>query len=473
MAVEEAPTQTDVLILGAGPGGYVAAIRAGQHGLDTVLVEKDAYGGACLNRGCVPSKALITATDKAYDAKHAEVMGIHADPEVDLNSMITWKDEVVSRLTDGVETLCQANGVDLIAGHAEFAGPHEARIHTEGGGQETDSIEFKHAIIATGSRPMEVPGFETDGERIFDSTQILSLTSVPHSLLVVGAGYIGMELSTVFAKLGTKVTVVEMLDSILPNYEDDVSQVVKNRAEELGITFHLGERVQEWSEHDEQLRVMTTNEQGDSMTLDASKVLIAVGREPVTDTMNLEATDVDTDEQGFIQIDDRARTEVESVFAVGDVAGEPMLAHKASREGEVAAGVIAGESTALDHRAVPAVIFTDPEVATVGMTMAEAEKAGFTPGIGQMPMQASGRALTLEEPDGFVRVVADTETEFVLGAQVVGAEASEIIAEIALAIEMGARLEDIAATIHAHPTLTEATMEAAMNARNEAIHTIN
>ncbi|PSQ65934.1 MAG: dihydrolipoyl dehydrogenase [Halobacteriales archaeon SW_9_67_24] len=473
MVVGDVTTGTDVLIIGAGPGGYVAAIRAGQLDLDVTLVEKDAYGGTCLNHGCIPSKALISATDVAHDASAAEDMGIHADPAVDLSAMVGWKNEVVDQLTGGVEKLCKANGVNLVEGRAEFAGENTVRVAHSGEGQGSESIEFEHAIVATGSRPIEVPNFEFDGEHIISSRDALALDTVPESLVVVGAGYIGMELSTVFAKLGTDVTIVEMLDSALPAYEDDVARVVKSRAEELGIDFHFGEAASEWEESGDGITVMTEDDEGNVAEFGAEKALVAVGREPVTDTLSLDAVGLDLGEGGFLDTDDRARTDVEHVFAVGDVAGEPMLAHKGMKEGEVATEVIAGEPAALDYQSVPAAVFTDPEIGTVGMTESEAEEAGFSTVVGEMPMQASGRALTLGESDGFVRVVADDDAGFILGAQIVAPEASEMIAEFGLAIEMGATLEDVAATIHTHPTLGEAVLEAVENAQGKAIHTLN
>jgi dihydrolipoamide dehydrogenase len=473
MVVGDVSTGTELLVIGGGPGGYTAAIRGGQLGLDTTLVEMDAYGGTCLNVGCIPSKAYITAADMKHRVEGAEDMGIHARADVDMKGLKTWKDGVVDQLTGGVEKLCKANGVNLVEGRAEFAGENRVRVVHGGEGQGSESIEFEHAIVATGSRPMEVPDFEFDEERILSSTGALALESMPESMLVVGGGYIGMELSTAYAKLGTDVTVVEMLDDILPGYDSDITRVVRNHAEELGIDFHFGQRASSWSPAGNDTRVVTEDEDGEEYRYDAEKVLVAVGREPVTDTLNLEAVGLDPDDRGFIGTDDRARTDVETVFAVGDVAGEPMLAHKAMKEGEVAAEVAAGEPAALDYQAVPAAVFTDPEIGTVGMTEAEAEEAGFDPVVGEMPMRASGRALTLDESDGFVRLVADGDAGFVLGAQIVGPEASELIAECGLAIEMGATLEDVAATIHTHPTLSETVMEAAMNARGEAIHTLN
>ncbi|MFC4249756.1 dihydrolipoyl dehydrogenase [Natribaculum luteum] len=485
MVVGDVTTGTDVLVIGAGPAGYVAAIRAGQLDLDVTLVEKDAYGGTCLNHGCIPSKALITATNVAHEAGNAEEMGIHADPAVDLAGMIDWKDGVVDQLTSGVEKLCKANGVNLVEGTAHFADENSVRVSHDGDGQGSESIEFEHAIVATGSRPIEIPNFSYDDEPVLNSREALALESVPDSLVVVGAGYIGMELAGVFAKLGTDVTVVEMLEDVLPGYEADLARPVKQRANELGIDFHFGYTAAEWHERGEGIRVVadpaeetatdggTQAQEMDRLELDAEKVLVAVGRAPVSDTLALEEAGVETDERGFIPTDDRARTNVEHIYAVGDVAGEPMLAHKGMAEGQVAAEVIAGEPSAIDYQAMPAAVFTEPEIGTVGMTESEAAEEGFEPVVGTFPFRASGRALTTGHADGFVKIVADEAAGFVLGAQIVGPEASELIAELGLAIELGATLEDVAATIHTHPTLSESVMEAAENALGHAIHTLN
>jgi len=471
MVVGDVTTGTELLVIGGGPGGYVAAIRGAQLGLDTTLVERDAYGGTCLNHGCIPSKALISASDVAHDARQAESMGVFADPAVDMAGMTEWKDGVVTRLTRGVESLCKSAGVNLVEGTAEFVGDETVRVAHGGEGQGSESLSFEHAVVATGSRPMAVPGFEFDGEHILSSKDALALESVPEKLVVVGAGYIGMELSTVFAKLGAEVTVVEMLDDVLPGYEDDIAAVVRDRAEELGIDFNFGEAADDWERTDEGIRVQTVDADDEVIEYNAEKCLVAVGREPVTDTLALGNIDLETDEDGVIPTDEQCRTAFESVFAVGDVAGEPMLAHKAMAEGTVAAEAAAGEPAAFDHQAIPAAVFTDPEIGTVGMTESDAEAAGFDPVVGQMPLRANGRALTVNEKEGFVRVVADADEEFLLGAQIVGPEASELIAELGLGIEMGARLEDVAGTIHTHPTLSEAVHEAAAAARGEAIHT--
>ena len=469
MVVGDVTTGTDVLVIGGGPGGYVAAIRAAQLDLDVTLVEMEGYGGTCLNHGCIPSKALISASGLAHRAGEAERMGVYADPAVDMAAMVDWKDRLVRRLTKGVESLCEQAGVSLMRGRAEFVDEGEARIVHDGDGQGAETIAFEHAIVATGSRPVEVPGFEFDGERILSSRHALALDSVPDSLVVVGAGYIGMELATVFQKNGSDVTVVEQLDGVLPGYEDDLSDVVHERVESLGVEFQFGQTASGWEPTEGGVIVQTESENGEQL-FEAERCLVAVGRAPVTDTLNLGAVDIETDERGFIRTDDQTQTSLGSVLAVGDVAGEPMLAHKAFAEGEVAAEVIAGEPAALDHQAIPAAVFTDPEIGTVGMTESEAAEAGFDPVVGQMPLRASGRALTLDEREGFVRVIADEDTGFVLGGQIVGPEASELVAELTLAVEMGATLEDIASTVHVHPSLSEAVHEAAKGARGESIH---
>jgi dihydrolipoamide dehydrogenase len=473
MAPTDATTETDVLVIGGGPGGYVAAIRAAQHDLDVTLVEADAYGGTCLNDGCIPSKAFITAADVAHDAANAAGMGIHADPTVDMAELAAWKDGVVDRLTSGVEKLCKANGVGLIEGTATFADDHTARVAHGDTEQDPEFVAFEACVVATGSRPVEIPGFSFADEHVWSSSDALAAEAVPDELVVIGAGYIGMELSTMFAKVGADVTVVEMLDSALPAYDDDIARIVRSRAADLGVEFRFGEGASEWHEAEAGIEVATETADGERAVYDADRVLVAVGRRPVADTLGLDAIGLDPDDNGFLVTDDRTRTDIDHVYAVGDVAGEPMLAHKASAEGIVAAETIAGMSTTLDTQAIPAAVFTDPEIGTVGLTESEAVEAGYDPIVGEMPMRASGRALTMNESEGFVRLVGDGDTGSLLGGQVVAPEASELIAEIGVAIELGATVDDVAKTVHTHPTLSEATMEAAENAMEQAIHTLN
>ncbi|UHQ95230.1 dihydrolipoyl dehydrogenase [Haloterrigena alkaliphila] len=465
-------SSTDVLVIGGGPGGYTAAIRSAQRDRDVTLVERDGVGGTCLNHGCIPSKALLTASNLVTELESASQMGIYAEPFVDVGEMVEWKDDVVERLTGGVESLCEANGVTVREGTARFAGDHAVEIVSEDG--TVDELEFETAIVATGSRPMSVPGFSFDDDPILNSREALALEAAPRSLAVVGAGYIGMELSTVFAKLGTDVTVVEMEGDILPGYESDLSRPVQKRAESLGVDFQFGQVATEWSRADDGSVILQTEDtDGNEQETVAEQVLVAIGRQPVTETLNLEPIGIEPDESGFLETDDQMRTTRDHVFAVGDVAGEPMLAHKAAAEGLVAAEVVSGGDAELNEAAIPTAVFTDPEIATVGLTEAEARAVGHSPVVGEFPFDASGRALTLSETEGFVRVVAEEDAGRLLGAQIVGPDASELIGELGLAVETGLTLENVAGTVHMHPTLSEAVMEACENALDQAIHTLN
>lgn len=467
----DSDSSAELLVIGSGPGGYVAAIRAGQLGIDTMLVEKDAYGGTCLNHGCIPSKALISASDIAYRAGESAELGIDAEISVDLARMVAWKAGIVDRLTTGVERLSKANGVTLKEGAATFLDGQTAEIS---GPEGTETVSFDHAIVATGSHPIEIPGFDFADEPVLNSRQALSLDSRPDSLVVVGGGYIGMELAGVFAKLGTDVTVVEMLDSILPAYEDEeLVRPVAKRANNLGIEFHFGEAAQSWEHTGNGITVTTENEAGEPSTYEADKVLVAVGRQPVADTIGIEHVDVTTDDRGFIESDAQGRTNSSSIFAVGDVAGEPMLAHAASAEGLVAAETIAGNDASIEDHVIPAAVFTDPEIGMVGVSPTEAEQLDAETITGKFPFYASGRALTTGRSDGFVRIIAEQNTGIVIGGQVVGSEASELVAELGLAIENELTVEEIGHTVHAHPTLSEGVMEAADNALDRAIHTLN
>lgn len=462
--------RTELLVIGGGPAGYAGAIRAAQCGIDVTLVERDAYGGTCLNYGCIPSKALISASDLAHRAEDADNLGIQVDLSVDFENMIRWKDRVVRRLTGGVKHLCENNGVTLYDGTGTFLEEGRARITREDAGDV--EINFDHAMIATGSRSIELPMLPFDEPGIVDARGALDLDEIPESIAIVGGGYIGMELAGVFGKLGSEITVIEMLERPLAQYEEDLVEPVIERAEDLGIAFALGERVAECEQLEEGVAVVTTGEDDREGRYEAKTVLVAVGREPVSDTVGLEAIGIEADDRGFIPTDETGLTDCPNVYAVGDVSGDPMLAHAGMAEGVTAAETIAGESPELGA-AVPEVVFTEPEIAVVGMDADEAEKAGHEPVVGRFPFQASGRALTVDRPEGFVRLVADADTEIVLGGAIVGQEASELIGEVGLAIEMEATIEDVAATIHAHPTLSEAIMEAAAHGEGRAIHRPN
>jgi len=465
----EETIRVEALVIGAGPGGYVAGIRLGQLKKKAMVVERDKPGGICLNVGCIPSKALINAA-KYYDKfRHGADIGILADNiRLDMAKMQTWKGEVVHKLTSGVRILLKANGCDYRTGSAKLLSRNTVEL-TEASGKTT--IQADNIIVATGSRPIEIPGFAFDGQRIVDSTGALDFPAVPEQFVVIGGGYIGIEIGTLYAKLGSRVTVVEALPAILPGNDPEIVQVVARKLKKLGVEVMTGAKAKSWTEKGGRA-VVTIDVGGKEATLDADKVLVAVGRRPNFEGIGLEEVGVKV-ERGFITVDRRLRTNVPGIYAIGDVAGQPMLAHKASREAEVAAEVIAGHRSEFDVRCIPAVIFSDPEVASAGITAEEATAKGRKVRIGKFPFVALGRAIANADTDGFVKVVIDADSKEVLGIHVVGNDASDIIAEAALAIEMGALADDISLTIHAHPTLPEAIMEAAKASLGEAIHIQN
>jgi dihydrolipoamide dehydrogenase len=462
--------RVEALVIGAGPGGYVAGIRLGQLKKRAMVVERDKPGGICLNVGCIPSKALINAA-KYYDKlRHGADIGILADNlRVDMPKMQSWKGEVVSKLTGGVKVLLKANGCDYRTGSARLLSRNTVEL-TEADGRKL-TIQADNIVVATGSRPIEIPGFKFDGNRIVDSTGALDFAAVPERFVVIGGGYIGIEIGTLYAKLGAHVTVVEALPGILTGNDADIVQVVSRKLKKLGVEVMTGAKAKSWSEADGRAKVVVDVE-GKEVTLDADKVLVSVGRRPNFEGLGLEELGVKI-ERGFITVDRRMRTNVPGIYAIGDVAGQPMLAHKASREAEVVAEVIAGHKSEFDVRAIPAVIFSDPEVASAGITADEAKQRGRDVKIGKFPFVALGRAIANADTDGFVKVIIDAGSKEVLGIHVVGNGASDVIAEAALAIEMGALADDLSLTIHAHPTLPEAIMEAAKASLGEAIHIQN
>jgi dihydrolipoamide dehydrogenase len=462
--------RVEALVIGAGPGGYVAGIRLGQLKKRAMVVERDKPGGICLNVGCIPSKALINAA-KYYDKlRHGADIGILADNlRLDMPKMQAWKGDVVSKLTGGVKTLLKANGCDYRTGSARLLSRNSVEL-TEANGSKV-TIEADNVVVATGSRPIEIPGFKFDGNRIVDSTGALDFAAVPDRFVVIGGGYIGIEIGTLYAKLGAHVTVVEALPNILTGNDADIVQVVSRKLKKLGVEVMTGAKAKSWSESGGRAKVVVEIE-GKDVTIDADKVLVAVGRRPNSEGLGLEEVGVKV-ERGFVPVDRRMRTNVPGVYAIGDVAGQPMLAHKASREAEVVAEVIAGHKSEFDVRCIPAVIFSDPEVASAGITADEAKQRGRDVKIGKFPFVALGRAIANADTDGFVKVIIDAASKEVLGIHVVGNGASDVIAEAALAIEMGALADDLSLTIHAHPTLPEAIMEAAKASLGEAIHIQN
>ncbi len=460
------------LVIGAGTGGYPCAIRLGQLGVDAMLVEKGSPGGVCLNVGCIPSKALISATKLAHKAQHASTMGISfGPPQVDMKQMQTWKGGIVKKLTTGVAGLVKSNGCDYRQATAEFLAPKRVKLSYPDNTPD-DIVEAEHIVLATGSLPIQIPGFEYDQKRIVDSTGALALDHIPDEMIVIGGGYIGLELGQTFQRLGTKLTVVEGLDRLLPSLEKDLALPVTKQIKKDGGEIITGARATGWTERDGKAWVQM-DVGGESREVSADVVLVAVGRYPITQGLHIERAGVKLDDKGFIAVDNRMQTNVAGIYAAGDVVGQPMLAHKASHEGEVIAEVIAGKKTINDARVIPAVVFTEPEIASAGITKAEAEAQGHKVHVGKFPFSVSGRAMAINETVGFVKVVVDAEDERVLGVHIVGPEASDLISEAALAIEMGAYGPDIGLTIHPHPTLGEAVMEAAKHAIGEAIHIQN
>lgn len=457
------------IVIGAGPGGYPCGIRLGQLGVKTLVIEKEYWGGVCLNVGCIPSKALITAAKRFDEIQHADFMGIQVagDVTVDMGKLQSWKGRVVKRLTGGVETLLEGNKVDRLIGTARLTGEHEVTVQTEDGEKK---LTADHVVIATGSSPIEIPGFSFADERVIDSTGALDLAEIPQKLVVIGGGYIGLELGGMYAKLGSEVTVVEMMDQVLPGFDPDVVKILARRLKKQGVKTLLKTKALGWEATDDGVRVQVENDDG-KQWLDGDYVLVTVGRRANTKGLGLEDVGIELDGP-FIQVDAQRRTSVSHIFAIGDVAGQPMLAHKATHEGEVVAEVIAGHDVAYDAKTVPAVVFTDPEVATAGLSEPEAAERGEIR-VGKVPWGAVGRAITTGETDGFIKVILDKETHLVLGVTIIGYHASDLISEAALAIEMSAEGLDVGLTIHPHPTLGEGVMEAAKAALGEAIHILN
>ena len=458
---------TTLLVIGGGPGGYVAAIRAGQLGIPTVLVEGAELGGTCLNIGCIPSKALIHAADAFHQAASyagESPLGIRAGaPTIDVTQTVAWKDGIVKRLTGGVGALLKKNGVTVVRGWARILDGKTVEVQTNG---DAVRIRCEHLLLATGSVPVELP-FLPFGGNVVSSTEALAPATLPEHLVVVGAGYIGLELGIAYRKLGTRVTVVEAARRVLPAYDDDLSKPVAASLKRLGVTVHLESSVLGLADDGSGVRMK--NGGGEESVLAADRVLVAVGRRPRTDGYGLESLMLDMNGR-HVRIDNQCRTSMRNVWAIGDLTGEPMLAHRAMAQGEMVAEIIAGKRRHFTPAAIPAVCFTDPEVVVVGMTPQEAATLGVDCITASFPFSANGRAMTLEATDGFVRVVARRDNHVIVGWQAVGGAVSELSAAFVQAIEMGAQLEDVGGTIHAHPTLGEAVQEAALRALGHALH---
>ncbi|MGB8223436.1 MAG: dihydrolipoyl dehydrogenase [Polyangiales bacterium] len=462
----------EAIVIGGGPGGYVAAIRLGQLGVKTLCVEKEAMGGVCLNWGCIPSKALIAAANLANKVRNAGHMGITVkDLQVDVPKMQQWKEGIVKKLTGGVTSLVKGSGGTIALGQAKITGPKSVEVTSANGKKETYTAS-KGIIVATGAQMIQIPGFEPDGNIVITAREAVSLQSAPKSMVLIGGGVIGLELGMVYQKLGTKITVVEMMDQLLPGTDPDLVRVVQKHLKKDGADIHLQSKAVKLEKGDREAKV-TIETNGTQQVVEAEKVLVAVGFKPNSSGIGLDGVGVKLDARGHVVVDDQMRTNVPSIFAIGDVAGMPYLAHKASKEGEIAAEVIAGHKSARDYRGMPAAIFTDPEIATVGMSEADAAARGKKVKIGKFPFAASGRAMAVSETDGFIKVIIDEADHQLLGVAIVGPEASDLISESALALEMCAFAEDVALTVHPHPTLGEGVMEAFKQALGEAIHIMN
>jgi dihydrolipoamide dehydrogenase len=468
MVVGEMVQEVDLAIIGGGPGGYSAALRAAELGIKTLLVDdKPKPGGVCLHMGCIPSKALLHAAELVMNARHASKIGIKfAQPEIDLPALRTWKQGVLDKLAQGVAGMCKSAGVDMLVGKAVFNDSRSVRVDCPG--ESAVRVKFKHCILATGSRPTKLPFLfkneaDMDNPRVLDSTSALSLDDIPKKLIVIGGGYIGLELGTVYAALGSEVTVVEMTDGLIPGCDRDLVRPLATRLGEMFKGIHLSTKVTAIKVNKDSVEVSVEGKDVPEK-LSADKVLIAVGRRPNSDGLGLEHTQVEIDKQGFVAVDQSCRTADKRILAIGDVSGQPMLAHRAIRQAYVAAEVLAGRPSAFDNRCIPAVIFTEPEIAWCGLNEAEAKAKGIAYQIAKFPWSASGRAMTLADTNGTTKILFAPDTTEVLGVGIVGPRAGDLISEAVLAIEMGAVLEDLAVAIHPHPTLSETINEASLAA---------
>jgi len=456
-------TDFDLLVVGGGPGGYVCAIRAAQLGLKTALAEKDRVGGECLNYACIPSKTLINVS-KIYDkVRHGDLFGIkNQGLEIDFKALQKWRQNVVNTLVSGVEQLLKGNGVTILKGEAEVLDRHNANVSGQ-------NLTFKKLVIATGSAPSELPNVKYDGRFVIGSREVLQLDLLPEKLLIIGGGVVGMEVACLYSRLGSKVTVVEVMDQILPGYDSDVVRLLHRVCERKGIKVYLRSTVLSIEKGEDEAYATLKTGEGE-VKVEANKVLLSVGRRPRIDGIPVERLGIKTDKKGFIITDQRMMTSLQDVFAIGDVRGPPLLAHKASKEGIVAAEVAAGLKSEAMWKTVPDAIFTDPEIASAGFTEAAAKSLGLKAKSVRFPFAAVGRAVTAGETEGFIKLVFDEESKRMLGMQIIGPEASDIISEATLAIEMGASIEDIALIIHPHPTYPEGLMEAAEAAAGYPIH---
>jgi dihydrolipoamide dehydrogenase len=459
----------DVIVIGGGPGGYTSAIRLAQLGKKVAVVERDRIGGTCLNYGCIPTKALLHASEILHEWKNYSRMGINFQkPEVDIERLKSWKKRVVEKLVKGVELLFREYGITVYEGLGFLKEFGSIEIEVKGG---RETIKAKNIVIATGSEPIILKGFEPDGKNVITSREALELDVIPGRFLIIGAGAIGLEMATIYNSLGSKVVIVELMDQILPGVDREMAQTLQKILNKRGIEIHLKAKAKEII-RDEPVKLIAEID-GRERVFETDRILLSVGRRPTYRGIDVDGIGIEVDERGFIKVNYQQETSVPGIFAIGDVARPPLLAHKAMKEGIIAAQVIAGDEGAYDFNSIPLCVYTHPELASVGLSEEEARAKGYRIKVGRFPFSASGRASTLGKIDGFVKIIADEESDLLLGVHILGPSASDMIGEAVLALEMGARSEDIASAVHPHPTLSETIMEAAENLKEKAIHILN
>ena len=462
----------DAIVLGGGPGGYVCAIRAGQLGQKVACVEEDEYGGVCLNWGCIPSKALISTAHLYHKAKASDDVGLEvSDVKINAGKLQDWKGGIVKKLTGGVRGLLKTNKVAIVEGKGVLTSKNQVEV-TGKDGKKTQLVAKKAIVIATGSATIQVPGFEFDGDKVIGAREAVSLREIPKRLIVIGGGVIGLELGMVYQTFGSELSVIELTPQLLPGTDPEAVKIVERRIKKNGGSVYTNTRAEGVETTSGGISVKLATPDG-TRSIEGDKVLVAVGMKPRSRDLGLDALGVQIDPRGFIMTNDVCQTNVEGIYAIGDVSGPPMLAHKASKEGEVCAEVIAGHKAGKDWVTVPGIIFTDPEIATAGMSLQAAKDAGYDTKVGKFPFSVLGRAMSIRETDGFVKVITDAKTGQILGITIVGPSASDLISEAVLAVEMAANAEDVAMSIHPHPTLGEALMEASAAALGQAIHIAN
>ena len=468
MVVGSLTVETDVVVIGAGPGGYVAAIRAAQLGHEVMVIEsRRELGGVCLQEGCIPTKALISASNYVHDIAHVEMMGIEiGDYSLNPQKMVSWKDSVVTKMDTGIDSLFKKYGIEVINGLATFADKNTIHI---AGQSDVNVLKFKHAIIATGSSPVHIPDFEFDGEYIIGSKEALSPKEIPKSMIIIGGGYIGTEMATVYGKLGCKIDIFEAADKLIPMLDPEIVKVVEKKITTFDVAVHFNTMAKSAKVENGQVTV-TYESEGKTLTKTVDKVMVVVGRRPNSNTVGLSDIGVELDDHHFIPVNEKMQTIHSHIYAVGDVAGQPMLAHKAERQGKVAAEVLSGLPSAYDNKVVPSVVFNDPELMSVGMTLEQATEAGYDAVDGKFPYSALAKSHFTYMPEGFIKMVMEKGTGLILGCHAVGPHVTELVAEATLAIEMGATVEDIGNTIHPHPTISESMMEVADVVLGKSIH---